>query len=365
MPPRRQGIFAPVPSSRVALLLFLCLLAGAPALAQEHAKVVEIVDGDTVRVQAGRETFTVRLIGIDTPERSHPSKPKEFQADEAAAFLSSLCSGKNVRMEGGEEDTDRYGRLLRYLYLLPPDGRLVNMEMVRLGYARVYHRFPFSREAEFSEAEKQARTEGKGIWRDGGSAEARWVREKGTSAVEVLPIGGGNYAVVCGEMIRSGVGADELGKVIREILRLRTENSDSDFARAAKEAGFLPLAAERSQTASVPSGTRGISPPPVAATLPSGVVSWDEAHRHVGEEVAVEGTLVRTHRGKKALFLNFHPNWKKYTTVVVLGRDIGRFPRDPETFYKGKTVRVVGKVSLYNGRPEILIHSPDAITILK
>jgi hypothetical protein len=79
----------------------------------------------------------------------------------------------------------------------------------------------------------------------------------------------------------------------------------------------------------------------------------------------VEGTLVRTHRGKKALFLNFHPNWKKYLTIVVLGRNISRFPPDSETFYKGKTVRVVGKVSLYNGRPEIVIRSPDAITILK
>jgi len=362
MPPLRQRLFEPVRPSRIALFLILCLLAGAPALAQEHAKVVEIVDGDTVRVQAGRETLTVRLIGIDTPERSHPSKPKEFQADEAAVYLASLCGGKNVKMERGDEDKDRYGRLLRYLFLPPPDGRLVNVEMVRQGYARVYRRFPFSREAEFSEAEEQARREGKGVWQEGGVAEARWVREKGTSAVEVLPLGGGNYAVVCGEMTRSGVGADELGKVIREILRLRTENSDSDFARAAREVGFMPLASGIPRTASRPedsAASTGQGP------LAQGVVSWEEAHRHFGEEVAVEGTLVRTHRGKKALFLNFHSNWKKYITVVVLGRDIRKFPQDPEVFYKGKTVRVRGTVSLYNGRPEIVIRSPDAITILK
>lgn len=360
MPPRRQRHFAPVLPSRIALLL--CLLAGVPALAQEQAKVVEIVDGDTVRVQAGRETRTVRLIGIDTPERSHPSKPKEFQADEAAVFLASLCGGKTVSMERGDEDTDRYGRHLRYLFLPPPDGRLVNMEMVRHGYARVYRRFPFSREAEFSKAENQARSEGKGIWQEGGMAEARWVHEKGTPGVEVLPLGGENYAVVCGGMAKSGVGRNELGKVTQEILRLRADNSDSDFARVAREAGFLPLASGSPRSAARPEDS---VPLPGQGPLAQGVVSWEEAHRHVGEEVAVEGKLVRTHRGKKALFLNFHPNWKKYISIVVLGKDIRRFPHDPETYYKGKTVRVGGKVQLYNGRPEIVIRSPDAITILK
>lgn len=347
----------------VALLAFW-LLSPPGIGAEERVKVVEIVDGDTIRVQDGREIRTVRLIGIDAPERSHPSRPKEFQADEAAERLASLCGGKTVLLERGDEDLDRYGRLLRYVFLPPPDGRLVNKEMVRQGYARLYRRFPFSREAEFSEAENQARREGKGVWREGGMAEARWAREQGTPAVEVFPLGGERYAVACGGMVKPGVGRDELGKTVQEILRLRTENSDRDFESAARESGFLPHAAAGvGRSAAAPE--RLPPPPPADRPLSQGVVSWDEAHRHVGQEVVVEGTLVRVHRGKKVLYFNFHPNWKKYLTVVVLGKDLRRFPKAPETFYKGKTVRVRGKVSLYKGRPEIVIRSPKAITIMK
>jgi endonuclease YncB( thermonuclease family) len=345
----------------VAVLAFW-LLSPPGIRAEERVKVVEIVDGDTIRVQDGREIRTVRLIGIDAPERSHPSRPKEFQADEAAGHLAFLCGGKTVLLERGDEDLDRYGRLLRYMILPPPDGRLVNKEMVRQGYARIYRRFPFSREAEFSEAEEQARKEGKGVWREGGMAEARWAREQGTPAVEVLPLGGGKFAVVCGEMAKSGVGRDDLGKTVQDVLRLRTENSDRDFESAARESGFLPLAPAGARSAAP---TREPPPPPPERPLPQGIVSWDEAHRHVGQEVVVEGTLVRVHRGKKVLYFNFHPNWKKYLTVVVLGKDLRRFPKAPEAFYKGKTVRVRGKVSIYKGRPEIVIRSPGAITILK
>jgi micrococcal nuclease len=323
---------------------------------------VEVVDGDTLRVLVGRESFAVRLVGIDAPERSHPSRPKEFLADEAAAALSSLCEGKTVRMEAGNEDTDRHGRLLRYVYLPAPDGRLVNLEMVRQGYARVGRRFPFSRVADFSLAEQEARREEKGIWREKGLAEVRWLLRRGAPAVEVLPLSGGRYAVVCGGMAKAGVPREELAKTARDVLRWRTENPDMEFEKAAVAAGFFRLTAEarRGAALSVP-----VSPPPSAVPPSPAVVPWEEAHLHIGREVVVEGILVRTHRGKKVLYLNFHPNWKKYVTVVILGGDLANFPRDPEKYYKGKTVRVRGEVTDYKGRPEIVVRSPNAITILK
>jgi micrococcal nuclease len=334
-----------------------------PAIrAQETGQVAEVVDGDTLRILTGQETRAVRLIGIDAPERSHPSKSKEFLADEAAAYLASLCEGKTVRMERGDEDVDRHGRLLRYVYLPPPDGRLINKEMVRQGYARVYRRFRFSRETEFSEAEGEARREEKGVWQERGMAEVRWLLRHGALAVEVRPLSGDRYAVVCGGMAKAGVGQDELAKTVQEVLLWRTENSDRDFEKAARNAGFLPLSAEGPRA---DAGSAAASPPLPARPLTSRVVSWEEAHRHIGREVVVEGTLVRTHRAKKILYLNFHPNWKKYVTVVILGRDLARFPRDAERFYRGKTVRVRGEVTLYKGRPEIVVRSPEAITVLK
>jgi len=372
--PQRETRYRNVPCTHTPRIFFQRLITAFVAVlaiglfppaaihAQESGKVVEIVDGDTLRVLTGQETRAVRLIGIDAPERSHPSRPKEFLSDEAAAILASLCEGKTVRMERGDEDVDRYGRLLRYVYLPPPDGRLVNREMVRQGYARVYRRVRFSREAEFSEAEEQARREEKGIWQERGMAEVRWLQQHGALAVEVRPFSGDRYAVVCGGMAKAGVGRDELAKTVQDVLRWRIENSDGDFEKTAREAGFLPLPPEGPRAGP---GSAAASPPLPARPLPPGVLSWEEAHRHIGREVAVEGTLVRTHRAKRVLYLNFHPNWKKYVTVVVLGRDLARFPRDAEKFYRGKTVRVLGEVTLYKGRPEIVVRSPEAITVLK
>ena len=323
--------------------------------------VEDVVDGDTLLVRTAGEPHTVRLIGIDAPERSHPSKPKEFLADESAAYLSSLCKGKTVRMERGDEDVDRHERLLRYVFLAGPDGRLLNEEMVREGYARVYRRFRFSREAEFSEAEEEARKEGKGIWRDKGMAEVRWLQRHGADNVAVLPLSGDHYAVVYAGMVKTGVRPERLAQTVQGIVRWRAENSDREFEKAARKGGFVPLAEARGAADSARPAASG---PP--AGPPSGkAVAWEDAHRAVGEEVIVEGTLVRAHRAKHALYLNFHPNWKKYVTVVILEADLPRFPKDAEAFYKGKTVRVRGEVTLYKGRPEIVVRSPEEIMILK
>jgi hypothetical protein len=234
--------------------------------------------------------------------------------------------------------------------------------MVRRGYARVYRRFRSSREAEFAEAEKEARREEKGIWQEKGMAEVRWLLQRSAPAVEVRPLSGDQYAVLCGGMAKAGVGRDELAKTVQEVLRWRTENSDRDFEKEAGKSGFLPLFAEVPRA---DAGSAGAVPPSPARPLPPGIVSWEEAHRHIGRQVVVEGKLVRTHRAKKVLYLNFHPNWKKYVTVVILGRDLSRFPRDAEKFYRGKTVQVRGEITLYKGRPEIVVRSPEAITVLK
>jgi endonuclease YncB( thermonuclease family) len=156
---------------RLLLAAFFLLPAVVVGISRAETAVVEAVtDGDTLRVLVGTMTATVRLIGIDAPERSHPSIGQEFYGNEAAAFLSTLCLGKTVRMEKGEEESDRYDRLLRYVFLPAPDDRLLNLEMIRAGMARAYSRYPFSRREEFLAAESLAREEGKGIWKDGGAA---------------------------------------------------------------------------------------------------------------------------------------------------------------------------------------------------
>ncbi len=142
----------------------LLLLAAGGLLAAEPAEVVQVVDGDTLRVRVADRIESVRLIGIDAPERGARGREREVFARESSRFLRELAGGRRVRLETDPDaDTrDRYGRLLRYVYL--PDGRLLNAELVAGGYAHAYTRYPFSRAAEFRELEARARESGAGLW---------------------------------------------------------------------------------------------------------------------------------------------------------------------------------------------------------
>jgi endonuclease YncB( thermonuclease family) len=337
-------------------LLFLSLLAREAGA--ETGVVEEVVDGDTLVVRVAGEAATVRLIGVDAPERSHPSLGKEFLADESAAFVSSLCLGKKVRMEPDAEETDKYDRRLRYVFLLPPDGRLLNVELLRAGMARVYTRFPFSRRDDFASAEGIARREGKGVWKDGGMAEARWLAEGRTPPVQVYPSGGRAFSVVFGGMAKPGVERGELPKEIEWLLRQRAELSDAEFSRKARDRGYRPVDPSR-EVAETGSRAAGASRAAARGTVP-----WEEAHRHEGEEIVVEGTIVRTHRAAKVLYLNFHPNWKRYLSLVIPATDLHRFPVDPEKSFQGKKVRARGEVRLYKGRPEMVVRSPEDVTVV-
>ena len=365
IPPRpERPLFAKGLAFLAVSILLLPGFHPVAASASETGVVEEVVDGDTLRVRtAGSgEAATVRLIGTDAPERSHPSLGKEFFSDEAASHLASLCRGKTVRMEKDAEETDRYDRLLRYVFLPPPDGRLLNEEMIRAGMARAYTRFPFERKGAFLAAEERARREGKGIWKDGGMAEARWLAAGNAAPVEVYPSGGRTFVLAYKGLAKPGVERGDLPKEIEGILRLRGELSDAEFASKARGRGFRPTDPSRED----PSGSGSPGPRAVRTAPGDGgaIIPWEDAHRHQGEEILVEGTIVRTHRTKNVLYLNFHTNWKRYLTIVIFVKDLPLFPGDPETEYKGKKVRVRGEVTLYKDRPEMVVRSPGDITVV-
>lgn len=119
-----------------------------------------VVDGDTI-VLDGKEK--VRLIGVDTPETVHPSKPVEYFGKEASAFTKRVVEGKRVRLEYDWERIDKYGRTLAYVYL--EDGTFVNLEIVRQGYGHAYTKYPFKYMEEFRQAERQARENNRGLWK--------------------------------------------------------------------------------------------------------------------------------------------------------------------------------------------------------
>jgi len=90
-------------------------------------------------------------------------------------------------------------------------------------------------------------------------------------------------------------------------------------------------------------------------------ISWRDAAQHYGEYCTVDGTIVATHNSGKTCFLNFHPNYKKYFTAVIFANRFGAFPPNPERYYQGKRVRITGQVKEYQGKPEIVLESPDQI----
>ncbi len=122
-------------------------------------RVTRVVDGDTVILERlGR----ARLIGVDTPESVRPDYPVEYFGREAAAFTRKSLEGREVTVDFGEERTDSHGRQLVYLFL--PDGTLFNAQLIKLGYAFAYTRFPFKFRLKFLAHEDTARQQGKGMW---------------------------------------------------------------------------------------------------------------------------------------------------------------------------------------------------------
>ena len=145
---------------RILTIPILILLLAALLNAQDWVVVKRVIDGDTLLLTNGER---VRLIGVDTPETKHPQKPVEQFGKEAYLFTQRMVEGKEVRLEFDWQKRDKYGRLLAYVYLI--DGTFLNAEIIKQGYGFAYTRFPFKYLDEFRRYEREARENGKGLWK--------------------------------------------------------------------------------------------------------------------------------------------------------------------------------------------------------
>jgi micrococcal nuclease len=127
------------------------------------ARVLRVVDGDTLHVLHKGRDVTIRLIGIDTPEVDWYGGQAECYGATAGRFLMRLLDGERVRLEFDRDRIDPYDRTLAYVYL--DDGRMVNELLVRRGYAEVTIYEPNDRyEPDLRAAEAKARQSGAGLW---------------------------------------------------------------------------------------------------------------------------------------------------------------------------------------------------------
>lgn len=165
----------------VALLVILVLILlfeertaepgsdGAPAVGSTSdpagavtAKVLRVVDGDTIEVDLDGTTEDVRYIGIDTPETVKPDTPVQCFGPEASARNHELVEGRTVRLRFDRERRDAYGRLLAYVFV---GDRLINAALVSGGFARTLEIAPnTSRAAELGRLEDKAGAAGRGLW---------------------------------------------------------------------------------------------------------------------------------------------------------------------------------------------------------
>lgn len=139
---------------RLILTLTMILMSLTASAETLSGKVIKVLDGDTIDILVQKQTNRIRLGGIDAPEKGMPygKKSKEFVLD--------LAAQKIVTVEITE--TDRYGRSIGEVLL--PDGRDLNREIVRAGYAWWYRRY--SQDQTLGALEEEARVARRGLWRD-------------------------------------------------------------------------------------------------------------------------------------------------------------------------------------------------------
>lgn len=130
----------------------------------EEAQVVAVIDGDTIKVQNSAGQSRVRIIGIDTPEINRDGGKDECYSQSARDELNNLVYGKTVELhaDATQSDVDRYGRLLRHIYV---EGTNAALTLLETGAAREYtFDAPYVGQAEYRDAEHDAKQDRLGLW---------------------------------------------------------------------------------------------------------------------------------------------------------------------------------------------------------
>lgn len=153
---------SPITLIPTATLSPTLVLSPTPKVKGEQTQevlVIGVTDGDTIEIEGGKK---VRYIGINTPETVDPRKSVQCFGHEASNKNKELVLGKKVRLEKDVSETDKYGRLLRYVWV---GNTFVNDYLVRQGYAQSSTYPPDVKyQDQFLQAQKEAREQNRGLW---------------------------------------------------------------------------------------------------------------------------------------------------------------------------------------------------------
>jgi micrococcal nuclease len=162
-PPGQVMQIAPLQASETATGMASEALACIPTGTwRKSGMVTKVVDGDTIKVDLDGTIYTVRYIGMDTPETVKPNTPVEYFGKEASAKNSQLVKDQTVSLVRDVSETDQYGRLLAYVLV---GDIFVNYELAIQGYA-TSATFPpdVACSKTFQAAERDARENNRGLW---------------------------------------------------------------------------------------------------------------------------------------------------------------------------------------------------------
>ncbi len=146
----------------------------------EKAEVADVVDGDTIKVYLDGEKYTIRMIGMDTPESVHPDQSKNtIYGQKASEYAKEIFQeGQTVYLSKDVSDKDKYDRLLRYIWLEMPEDvndekeirqKMYNAKVILDGYANAYQYAPDDTlYSLFLSFETEAANEKRGLWAENG-----------------------------------------------------------------------------------------------------------------------------------------------------------------------------------------------------
>lgn len=142
----------------------------------QTGRVVRVVDGDTAVIRVENKDYKVRFIGVDTPEYNPRRNISDYYGKQASVYSKKELKNKYVYLEKDQSDTDRYGRLLRYIWIKPPENpkrptyeeiknNMYNGILVKEGYAKAKYYKPDGRyKDDFEKIEAEAKSSAKGMW---------------------------------------------------------------------------------------------------------------------------------------------------------------------------------------------------------
>lgn len=169
---------------RILLLLLSMLAAGSAQCAVQTftARVIAVLDGDTLLVTRGDKPLRLRMAEIDAPEVAHAGGNSDSQSygTESQKSLADMVMGKQVQVES--RAVDSYGRIVAKVFV---DGLDVNAEQVRRGLAWEYTRFHANKT--LMSLQREAQQARRGMWAGGDNIEPSQWRKLHPSAFSVVP----------------------------------------------------------------------------------------------------------------------------------------------------------------------------------